>query len=188
MRFCIAIKAFFAVLAKKDIALQIGQILQSSRKNPQTSTESSTDVPEDAPVQVSSLKLSQKAGLQSEAITLLAALQREARFLDFIKEPLAGYSAEEIGAAAQNVHDQCAEVLERFFEIRPLSDRSEGSEMTVQEQNPVRCHLSGQVTETFPQTGTLVHTGWVAQKCELPQWTGSEKDAAILAPCEIEIQ
>jgi hypothetical protein len=37
---------------------------------------------------------------RNEAVTLLAALQREARFVDLVKQPLANFSDEQIGSAA----------------------------------------------------------------------------------------
>ena len=64
---------------------------------------------------------------RSEAITLLATLQREARFVDFIKEPLDGYSDAQIGAAVRDVHRDCGKVLDRLFAIRSLVDQEEGS-------------------------------------------------------------
>ena len=56
-----------------------------------------------------------KPPARSEAITLLAALQREARFVDFIQESLAGYTDAQIGAAARDVHRDCGTVLKRMF-------------------------------------------------------------------------
>jgi hypothetical protein len=47
---------------------------------------------------------------RSEALTLLATLQREARFVDFIKESLEGYSDAQIGAVARDVHRDCGKV------------------------------------------------------------------------------
>jgi hypothetical protein len=47
------------------------------------------------------------APARSEALNLLAAMQREARFVDFIREPLDGYSDAQIGAAARTVHRDC---------------------------------------------------------------------------------
>ena len=67
----------------------------------------------------------------SEAITLLAALQREARFVDFIQESLAGYSDAQIGAAARDVHRDCGAVLERMFALRPAVAEEEGTEVEV---------------------------------------------------------
>ena len=58
--------------------------------------------------------------MRSDAINLLAALQREARFVDFIKEPIAGYSDAQIGAAVRDVHRDCGALLERLFGLKPI--------------------------------------------------------------------
>lgn len=195
MRLLTALKAFFAVLGKKETAERIEMILRSPKNEssvPSIDHEKSKSELESKTTDFSKVHSSQNSqriqSEQSEAITLLATLQREARFIDFIKESLSDYSAEEIGTAALSVHDQCAEVLERFFEIRPLSDIAEGEMMTVSSADSVRCLLSGKVSDVTNQKGQLVHSGWIAQKCELPQWTGQKEDANILAPFEVEIQ
>ena len=64
---------------------------------------------------------------RSEAVTLLAALQREARFVDFIKEPLDGYSDAQIGAAARDVHRDCGKVLDRLLAIRGSTARKKAA-------------------------------------------------------------
>src|SRR5688500_6320874 len=58
-----------------------------------------------------------KAARRSEAVSLLAVLQREARFVDFIKEPIGAYSDAQIGAAARDVHQGCAAALDRLFAL-----------------------------------------------------------------------
>jgi hypothetical protein len=50
----------------------------------------------------------------------LAALQREARLVDFVQEPIAAYSDAQIGAAVRDVHRGCAEVIERLFSLKPV--------------------------------------------------------------------
>ena len=68
---------------------------------------------------------------RSEALTLLAALQREARFLDLVKQPLSEFSDEQIGAASRNVLADCRAVLDRFFQIQPLFDQVDPAPVTV---------------------------------------------------------
>ena len=36
------------------------------------------------------------------------------------------------------------------------------------------------------RSGTLVHPGWEAARCELAQWTGEAADAKIVAPVQLE--
>jgi hypothetical protein len=130
-----------------------------------------------------------KPPARSEAITLLAALQREARFVDFIQESLAGYSDAQIGAAARDVHRDCAAVLKRMFALRPAVTDEEGKEVEVPAGfDAGRWRLTGNVTGQPPFHGRLVHPGWEATVCELPTWSGSAAAARIVAPAEVELK
>lgn len=128
----------------------------------------------------------------TSALTLLAALQREARFVDFIKESLDGADEAAIGAAARGVHDRCAAVLERFFAIRPLVDAEEGASVELDAEtakNPARVRVLGRTATPDSNgkvAGRLVHAGWIATKATPPVWSGSPDDVAALAPMEIE--
>ncbi|MBP3556132.1 MAG: DUF2760 domain-containing protein, partial [Thermoguttaceae bacterium] len=101
----------------------------------------------------------------TSALTLLAALQREARFVDFIKESLDGADEAAIGAAARGVHDRCAAVLERFFAIRPLADAEEGAPIELDAEtakNSARVRVLGRSATPDSDgkvAGRLVHAG-----------------------------
>ena len=57
-----------------------------------------------------------KALDESAAIRLLAALQREGRFVDFVMEDLGPDTADEdIGAAARLVHEGCRKAVRAWF-------------------------------------------------------------------------
>src|SRR5207244_9085601 len=100
---------------------------------------------------------------RSEAITLLAALQREARFVDLVKQPLGQFSDEQIGAAARNVLSGCAAVLDRFFALQPAVSQQEDTPCDVpQGYDAASYKLAGQVEGSGPFRGTLVHHGWRA--------------------------
>ncbi|HEY2411243.1 MAG TPA: DUF2760 domain-containing protein [Pirellulaceae bacterium] len=125
---------------------------------------------------------------RSEAITLLAALQREARLVDLVKQPLANFSDEQIGAAARTVLGDCQKVLDRFFGLELLADAPEGSDCDVPAgYDPGRYKLSGRVEGSGPFHGQLIHPGWHATTVKLPEWTGSKDAALIIAPAEVEI-
>jgi hypothetical protein len=130
-----------------------------------------------------------KPAARSEAITLLATLQREARFVDFVQESLAGYSDAQIGAAARDVHRDCGTVLKRLFELQPATDKEEGAEVEISAGfDPARWRLTGNVAGQPPFRGRLVHPGWEATICELPTWSGSTAAARIVAPAEVELR
>src|SRR4051794_21807074 len=61
------------------------------------------------------------------ALQLLGILQRDARILDFYMEDVDGYSDEQVGAAARDVHSHVKEVLVRHFAPAPVIDAVEGS-------------------------------------------------------------
>ncbi len=125
---------------------------------------------------------------RSDALNLLAALQREARFLDFLQESLEGYPAEDIKAAVIDIHRDSRQVVERMFGIRPLIDQEEGSSIEVPAGfDAARFTLTGQVSGSAPYRGQLMHPGWQATRCEVPRWTGSPEGSQVLAPAEVEV-
>ena len=129
-----------------------------------------------------------EAPRRSEALTLLAALQREARFVDFIQEPIAGYDDAQIGAAVRDIHRDCAALLARLFDLQPLLAEAEGARIEVPRgYDAARYNLTGNVSGEPPFRGAHCHHGWVARRCELPTWTGSADGASIVAPATVEI-
>jgi hypothetical protein len=125
---------------------------------------------------------------RSEALNLLALLQREARLLDFLKEDIAGYSNDQIGAAVRDVHRDASAVVERVFSLRPVMSESEGSGVQVPAgADAARVRLVGNVTGQPPYRGALRHAGWEATKVELPHWSGSDASARVVAPAEVEL-
>ena len=126
---------------------------------------------------------------RSEAITLLATLQREARLVDFLQEKLDEYTDEQIGAAVRDVHRDSAAVLDRLFALQPLSKETEGAELEIPAGfDAARFQLVGNVSGQPPFKGHLVHHGWLATRCELPVWSGSESATRIVAPTEVELK
>jgi hypothetical protein len=130
-----------------------------------------------------------KPPARSEAITLLASLQREARLVDFIQEALADYSDAQIGAAVRDIHRDCGAALQRLFALKPAVAEEEGAEVDVPAGfDSNRWRLTGNVTGEPPFRGRLVHPGWEATICELPVWTGGPAAARIVAPAEVELK
>jgi hypothetical protein len=181
MRLGLALKAFFHALRDRMFAEQLDRILQG-----QTLALSTTEVPLADRLRADIVA---QAPTRSDALTLLAALQREARLIDFLMEDLAGYDDAQIGAAARDVHRACAGALERMFALRPLRYQEEGAHVEILAgYDPAQVTLTGNVTGHPPLRGTLVHHGWQALQCELPAWSGQEESARVIAPAEIEVQ
>ena len=184
MSVSVAFRAFFATLFNNEVAERV-QIALSPDSLPALSDESSAQ-PE-VVVETKKTSKEREKPRQNEAITLLAALQREARFVDFVQEPLAGFSDAQIGAAARTVHDDCAKVLQRFFELKPVVEQPEESQVEITSENLPLFQLAGNVSQAPPMSGKLVHAGWKATKTELPTWTGQQDTALIVAPAEAEL-
>mgnify|MGYP000881520052 CR=1 FL=1 len=129
------------------------------------------------------------ASRRSEAVTLLAVLQREGRLVDFLQEPIDAYPDAQVGAAVREIHRDTRQALDRIFGLKPALPANEGAEQQVPPgYDPARIRLVGQVTGNPPYRGTVVHPGWEATRCELPDWTGSDASARVVAPAEIEIR
>ena len=129
------------------------------------------------------------AETRSDALNLLATLQREARFVDIVKEPLSEYTDAQVGAAARDVLRDCAAVLDRFFQLAPVVEDAEGAQVELTAGfDSARYRVAGKAQGELPWTGKLTHHGWQAGKCELPQWTGSRDAAMVVAPAEVEVK
>jgi len=125
---------------------------------------------------------------QNPAIALLSSLQREARLIDFLKEDLAAYSDEQIGAAVREVHRDAAKTLDRAFGLKPVLAEAEGAAIEVPAGfDAGRFRLTGKVSGNAPFRGALRHHGWEATRCDLPTYTGSAAAALTIAPAEVEI-
>jgi len=181
MRLGLALKAFFRALRDRTFAAQLDRLLQGHAL-----TLSTTESPLADRLRVDT---GEQAPTRSDALTLLATLQREARLIDFLMEDLAGYDDAQIGAAVRDVHRDCAAALERMFALRPLRSQEEGSHVEIlADYNSLQVKLTGNVTGQLPLRGTLVHHGWQAMQCELPAWSGQEEAARVIAPAEVEVR
>ena len=182
MRIGLAISAFFRVLFDRQAADHVRRLLrgQVSAEATQeaTTSESARQAPAPAPPPA-----------RSDAINLLATLQREARFVDLVQESLDQYSDAQVGAAARNVLRDCGGVLERLFGLQPVIADAEGAQVqTPAEVDPGRYRVLGTPSGSPPYTGSLAHHGWEACHCKLPSWQGHPAAAMVIAPAEVEVQ
>jgi hypothetical protein len=125
--------------------------------------------------------------VHASGLMLLAALQREGRLIDFLQQEVAGFSDEDIGAAARVVHGGCRKALRQFFEIAPAMQGSEGTPMTVPAGfDAQRIRLTGNVSGEPPFRGTLKHHGWIAAEVRMPSISDGI-DPRVIAPAEVEL-
>jgi Domain of unknown function (DUF2760) len=121
------------------------------------------------------------------ALQVLGLLQKDARFIDFIKEDIAAYSDADIGAAARVVHEGCKKTIGEHFSFAPIRNEQEGSRITVPvgfDASSIR--LTGNIVGSAPFNGSLVHKGWQVTEVRLPKLTQGH-NPNIIAAAEIEL-
>ena len=187
MHLLIALKAFFLVLFNGALARQVDDVLRRRHSHPNL-PEAKREAFAERPAVPAKPAAAPKPA-RSEAITLLAALQREGRFVDFLKEQLTEYSDAQIGAVARDLHRDCGKVVERMFAIQPLMGEVEGARVEIPTGfDAAQYRLVGNVSGSPPFRGSLVHPGWQATSCDLPEWVGGAASARVIAPAEVEVR
>jgi len=127
------------------------------------------------------------AGFEEGALALLALLQRDGRFVDFLEQDVATFSDADVGTAARVVHDGCRRALREHVTIVASCKEEEGATLEVEPGfDPNRMKLTGNVSGKGPWRGTVRHRGWIAEKMSLPE-PMSGHDARALAPAEVEL-
>jgi hypothetical protein len=179
MKLGLAFKIFFRTLSSPETADAVADLLAQPRPAlPAQEKPAPTTKPAEPAKPV-----------RSEALTLLATLQREARLIDFLQEQLDDYSDDQIGAAVRDIHRDSAAVLERLYAPRPASEHGEGESITLESGfSATRYRLIGKVEGEGPFSGSVTHQGWEATKSETPSWQGHPSDARVLAPVEVEVK
>ncbi len=171
-----ASKAFFKLLFNKELSVSF-QHLVDGKLQPRIESTPKKAAPKPEP-----------KPNRSDAISLLSALQREARFVDIVSEPLGDYSDAQVGAAARDVLRDSGKVIERMFALKPLTEVEDGASIeTPSNFDPAEYRLTGNVSGDGPFSGNVAHHGWKATKCDVPQWSGNKKTEMIVAPVEVEI-
>lgn len=121
------------------------------------------------------------------ALQLLGLLQKEARFIDFIKEDVSAYSDADIGIAARVVHEGCNKAINEYFTLETVRTDKEGSKVTLAKGfDASEVRLTGNIVGQAPFTGNLIHKGWKVTNIRLPKLTAGH-NAKIIAAAEVEL-
>ena len=165
----------FKVLLDATLASKINALLQGASSPVEPESKTPEPATEPSPPK------------EIAALQLLAALQREGRFIDFVKEDVQGISDEDIGGAARLVHEGCRKVVNKWFSISPVWPGEEGAPVTIEAGfDAKRIRLTGNVTGEPPFTGTLAHPGWAVSDTQLPKLTRGA-DTSVIAQAEVEL-
>ena len=128
-----------------------------------------------------------KEATPDAALQLLGLLQKEARFIDFIKEDVTAYSDADIGVAARVVHEGCNKAVNEYFTLESVRKDQEGSKITLAKGfDASKVRLTGNIVGQAPFTGTLIHKGWQITDIRLPKLTEGH-NARIVAAAEVEL-
>lgn len=184
-RLSVAIGSFFAILGDGKLAAEVNA-LRTGVPVPAAAPAAPAPVaPKTAPAASPAPAI--QAASPDAALQLLALLQKNARFVDFVEEDIAGYADADIGAAARVVHEGCRATLREHFTIRPIRTEAEGTRVTLAEGFDASANrLTGNVVGAAPFTGTLSHRGWRAAEVKLPKLVGTH-DVSVIAPAEVEL-
>ncbi|MBI2894269.1 MAG: DUF2760 domain-containing protein [Deltaproteobacteria bacterium] len=121
------------------------------------------------------------------ALHLLAILQREGRFVDFLLEDIASLPDAQVGAAARVVQEGCKKGLEPYLRFEPVRGEDEGAPVTLEAGfDAAQVRLTGNVVGQPPFRGRLAHHGWRAADVRLPDVPAGQ-DPAVVAPAEVEL-
>ncbi|QVL31060.1 DUF2760 domain-containing protein [Telmatocola sphagniphila] len=122
-----------------------------------------------------------------EPVRLLGLLQREARLIDFLMEPIGAYTDDQIGASVRDIHAKAGAVIRKHLTLDPVLPQTEGDKVTVPSGfDPSAIRLVGNVGGKPPFTGTLQHAGWKVKKIDLPK-PADGVDEFVLMPAEVEM-
>ncbi len=159
----VAFRAFFRALGDPDAAAAIGRAAAGPAAVPLREAD------EDA------------------ALQLLALLQREGRFVDFLEEDIDAFADADVGAAARVVHQGCRKALREHVTLEPVRREAEGAALTVPPGfDAAELRLVGNVTGAAPFHGRLQHRGWRATAVRLPRLVPGH-DVRVVAPAEVEL-
>jgi hypothetical protein len=121
------------------------------------------------------------------ALAFLALLQREGRFVDFMRESLDGFDDAQIGAAARDVHRGCRKVLDQHLSFEPVMPGEEEAKVSIPKGfDPAEVRLIGEAKGEPPYKGTLRHHGWRVVEAKLPT-LAEGVDRTVIAPAEVEL-
>jgi hypothetical protein len=187
-RLFLAFACFFRVLFGQKLPTGALALLPEPAKPPKPA-EPAKPVPVPVPVAKPEDKprVSAAQHHRDGALAFLALLQREGRLVDFLQEPLDGFSDADIGAAARDVHRGCKKVIAQHLSLEPVMPGAEEAKVSVPKGfDPAEIRLIGEAKGEPPLRGTLRHHGWRVVDAKLPA-LAEGVDRTVIAPAEVEL-
>lgn len=190
-RIYLAFLVFFRILFGKPLPAEVlpaaPEQPQLPPPRPEAKAEAKPEATPEPKAEAKPAPAPRRVDGQPGALQLLAMLQREGRFVDFLRESVDGYTDEEIGAAARDIHRGCRKVIDEHFSFEPVVPGEENDPFTVDEKfDATLIRLVGNVEGKPPFKGQLRHHGWRVVKARLPE-VGDAIDLKVVAPAEVEV-
>ena len=194
-RFVLAWICFFRILFGKKLPTDAAKFLPEGsepkalpEKVPEKPAEKAIEKPIEKPAEKPKVAVAQHH--KEGALALLALLQREGRFIDFVRDPAMLDSATtdaDIGAAVRAVHRGCLKVIEQYLSLEPVMPQDEEAKVSVPKGfDPSEIRLIGEAKGDAPFRGTLRHKGWRVVEAKLPT-LAEGVDRTVIAPAEVEL-
>nr|WP_320114192.1 DUF2760 domain-containing protein [uncultured Desulfuromonas sp.] len=176
------------------LALLLLQLVQSLLKLGKNNTPPQPEPqpePVEPPQPAAAVQYDSSDDCDAAVVQLMSRLQEKGRLIDFVMDDISAYDNESVGAAARIVHQGCCEVVADYFTIAPVHDGEEMEEIRLEENYDSRQYrLIGQVPDTPPYTGQVLHRGWKTSAVKRPQMANVAEAPSlkeIIAPAEVEI-
>jgi len=167
-------------------------LLKISRGNPTAEPQAQPE-PEvvEVPQPAAAVQYDSSDDCDAAVVQLMARLQDKGRLIDFVMDDISAYDDESVGAAARIVHQGCCEVVADYFSIAPVHDGEEMEEIRLeQDYDSNHYRLIGQVPDTPPYEGQVLHRGWKTTSVKRPKMADVAEVPSlkeVIAPAEVEI-
>lgn len=128
---------------------------------------------------------------EQAVIQFVRNLQERGRFLDFLMADIHALPDAQVGAVARVVHSGLRSLMDDYFSIQAIASVPEGSTIPIPEAEVGRSYrLLQSSSDKTPESGILVHKGWLAKSIKLPQSQRVEADLErrVLAFAEVDVK
>jgi len=167
------------------VLVLVSSLVGGKKDAPKELVQAATPAPAPVPIQPPAPAANRA---EAEIVAFFGLLQEKGRLVDFLMEDITPYEDAEVGTAARVIHQGCRQVLKEYFNISPISEAQEGTQVTVEAgYSADQYRLVGKLAGEAPFTGTLLHKGWKTEFVKLPRIVNSERLPSI-APAEVELK
>jgi len=122
-----------------------------------------------------------------EPLRILALLQQEAKFVDFILDDLSQATPTQIADYVKQMQPKAKETLQKYLKIDTVIAETEGQETTVPVGfDPSTIRVLGNVTGNPPFKGSVDHPGLKVTELKLPP-VPEGQNLFVLQPAEVQL-